>query len=81
MKRAISYLLIRLVLCFSEEADVLDEPGLDVFIVHKLAEDEELLPQELVGKIHLGDNGGGTNNQTHSGLREKEPQTDLIRHR
>lgn len=71
MKRATSYLLIRLVLCFSEEADVLDEPGLDVFIVHKLAEDVELLLQELVGEIHLRDNGGGTNNQIQSGLRGK----------
>lgn len=48
-----SYLLIRLVFCFSEEADVLDESRLDVFVVHKLAEDVKLLPQELVGKIHL----------------------------
>lgn len=48
-----SYLLIRLILCFSEEADVLDESGLDVFVIHKLAEDVELLSQELVGEIHL----------------------------
>lgn len=50
---AFSYLLIRLVLCFSEKADVLDESGLDVFVVHKLTEDVKLLPQELVGEIHL----------------------------
>ena len=50
---AFSYLLIRLVLCFSEEADVLDESRLDVLVVHKLAEDVKLLPQELVGEIHL----------------------------
>lgn len=48
-----SYLLIGLVLCFSEEADVLDESGLDVFVVHELTEDVKLLPQELVGEIHL----------------------------
>lgn len=51
--RDFSYLLIRLVLCFSEEADVLDESGLDVLVVHKLTEDVKLLPQELVGEIHL----------------------------
>lgn len=50
---AFSYLLIRLVLGFSEEADILDESGLDVFVVHKLAEDVKLLPQELIGEIHL----------------------------
>lgn len=48
-----SYLLIRLILCFSEEPDVLDESGLDVLIVHELAEYVKLLPQELVGKINL----------------------------
>lgn len=48
-----SYLLIRLILCFSEESDVLDESGLDVLIVHELAEYVKLLPQELVGKINL----------------------------
>ena len=51
--KPVSYLLIRLVLCLSEEADVLDESGLDVFVVHKLTEDVKLLPQELVGEIHL----------------------------
>lgn len=48
-----SYFLIRLVLCFSEESDVLDESGLDVLIVHELAEYVKLLPQELIGKINL----------------------------
>lgn len=48
-----SNLLIRLVFCLPEEADVLDEPRLDVFVVHELAEDVKLLPQELVGEIHL----------------------------
>lgn len=48
-----SHLLIRLVLCLPEEADVFDESRLDVFVVHKLAEDVKLLPQELVGEIHL----------------------------
>lgn len=47
------YLLIRLVLRFSEEADVLDESGLDVLVIHELAKDVKLLPQELVGEIHL----------------------------
>lgn len=42
-----------MVLCFSEEADVLNQSGLDVFVVHKLAEDVKLLPQELIGEIHL----------------------------
>lgn len=48
-----SYFLIRLVLCFSEESDVLDESGLDVLVVHELAEYVKLLPQELIGKINL----------------------------
>lgn len=48
-----SYFLIRLVLCFSEESDVLDESGLDVLIVHELAKYVKLLPQELIGKINL----------------------------
>lgn len=46
-------LLIRLVFSLPEEADVLDEPRLDVFVVHELAEDVKLLAQELVGEIHL----------------------------
>lgn len=52
-RQTFSHLLIRLVLCLSEEADVLDESGLDVFVVHELAEDVKLLAQELVGEIHL----------------------------
>ncbi|KAG7244474.1 hypothetical protein INR49_030126, partial [Caranx melampygus] len=32
----------------TEKADIFDESGLDVFIVHKLAEDVKLLTQELV---------------------------------
>lgn len=51
--RRCPYLLVRLVLCFSEESDVLDQPGLDVLIVHELAEDVKLLPQKLVGEINL----------------------------
>lgn len=47
------YLLIRLILYLSKEAYVLYESGLDVFIVHKLTKDVELLPQELVGEIDL----------------------------
>lgn len=53
MNKYFPYLLIGLILCFSEEADVLDESGLNVFIVHKLAKDVKFLPQELVGEIHL----------------------------
>lgn len=51
--KPVSYLLIRLVLRFSEKADVLDESGLDVFVIHKLAEDVKLLSQELISEIHL----------------------------
>lgn len=51
--RVFPHLLIRLVLCFSEEADVLDESGFDMFVIHKLTEDVKLLTQELVGEIHL----------------------------
>lgn len=47
------HLLIRLVLCFSEETYVFDESGLDVFVVHKLTEDVKLLLQKLIGEIHL----------------------------
>lgn len=50
---SLSYLLVRLVLCFSEEANVLDEPGFDVFVIHELTEDIKLLAQELVGEVHL----------------------------
>lgn len=46
-------LLIRLVFCLPEEADVLDEPRLDVLVIHELAEDVKLLTQELVGEIDL----------------------------
>lgn len=49
----VCYLLVRLVLGLPEEADILDESGLDVLIVHKLAEDVELLTQKLVGEVHL----------------------------
>lgn len=76
-----SYLLIRLVLCFSEEADVLDESGLDVFVVHKLAENVKLLTQELVGEIHLpkverrcaSDEGEGTT------LEATNPNGDVLK--
>lgn len=40
----VSHLLIGLVFGFPEKANVLDQTGLDVFIVHELAEDVELLP-------------------------------------
>lgn len=49
----LSHLLIRLILGFSEEADILDESGLDVFIVHELTEDVKLLAQELVSEVDL----------------------------
>lgn len=69
-----SYLLIRLILCFSEESDVLDESGLDVLIVHELAEYVKLLPQELVGKINLME-------QTWSDLRGQGTDAFLYTHR
>ena len=47
------YLLVGLVLGLPVEADVLDQPGLDVLVVHELAEDVELLAEELVGEVHL----------------------------
>lgn len=47
-----SYLLIGLVLSFSEEANVFDQSGLNVLVIHELAEDVKLLAQELVGEIH-----------------------------
>lgn len=50
---ALADLLIRLVFRLPEEADVLDEPRLDVLVVHELAEDVKLLAQELVGEIDL----------------------------
>ena len=31
----------------------LEEPGLDILIVHELREYEELLPQKLVGEVDL----------------------------
>ena len=34
----------------------LEESGLDVFIIHELGEDEELLSQKLVGKVYLSVN-------------------------
>lgn len=71
---SLSYLLIRLVLCFSEEADVLDESRLDVFVVHKLAEDIKLLPQELVGKIHLI---WGEGRKCFRRMRQTQKQADL----
>lgn len=49
----VANLLIRLILGFPEEAHVLDQPGLDVLVVHELTEYVEFLPQELVGEIHL----------------------------
>lgn len=45
--------MVRLILYLPEKADVLNEPGLDVFVIHELAEDVKLFPQELIGKIDL----------------------------
>lgn len=77
---SVSYLLIRLVLCFPEEANVLDESGLDVFVVHELTEDVELLAQELVGEIHLIERRVQLCNMLRETLcahiRKKRPQTD-----
>ena len=68
-----SHLLIRLVLCFPEEADVLDESGFDVFVVHKLTEDVKLLTQELVGEIHLMKAGRRRRTQVNNGDAQKNP--------
>lgn len=45
--------MVRLILYLPEKADVLNESGLDVFVIHELAEDVKLFPQELKGKIDL----------------------------
>lgn len=49
----LSYLLIGLIFGLPEEADVLDESGLDVLIIHKLTEDVELLPKKLICEVNL----------------------------
>lgn len=48
-----SYLVIILILNFSEESDIFDQPGFDVFIIHELAKDIKFLPQKLVREIYL----------------------------
>jgi len=39
---------------YLEEADVLEEPCLDVLVVEELGEDDKLLSKELVGKVDGG---------------------------
>ena len=38
---------------FSEKLPVLDEPRLNVLIIHELGEDEKLLAQKLECEVHL----------------------------
>lgn len=47
------YLVIILILDFPEESDVFDKSGFDMFIIHELAKNVKLFPQELVSKIYL----------------------------
>lgn len=49
------YLVIILVLDFSEESDVFDKSGFDMFIIHELAKNVKLFPQELVCEVYLED--------------------------
>ena len=48
-----SYLLIRLIFGLPKEADVLDESGLDMLVIHELTENVELLPEKLVCEVYL----------------------------
>lgn len=47
------YLVIILILDFPEESDVFDKSGFDMFIIHELAKNVKLFPQELVSEIYL----------------------------
>lgn len=49
------YLVIILILDFSEESDVFDKSGFDMFIIHELAKNVKLFPQELVSEVYLED--------------------------
>lgn len=50
------YLLVGLILGFPEEADVFDESGFDVLVIHELTENVELLAEELICEVHLQKN-------------------------
>lgn len=45
--------MIILILDFPEESDVFDKSGFDMFIIHELAKNVKLFPQELVSEIYL----------------------------
>lgn len=45
--------MVGLILGFPEEADVFDESGFDVLIIHELTENVELLAEELICEVHL----------------------------
>lgn len=47
------YLVIILIFDFPEESDVFDKSGFDMFIIHELAKNVKLFPQELVSEIYL----------------------------
>lgn len=48
-----TYLVVILILNFSKESDIFNQPGLDVFIIHELAKDIKFLSQKLVCEIYL----------------------------
>lgn len=47
------YLVIILILDFPEESDVFYKPGFDMFVVHELAKNIKLFPQELIREVDL----------------------------
>lgn len=59
------YLVIILILNFPEESDVFDKSGFDMFIIHELAKNVELFPQELVSEIYLGGKKKKKNKQSN----------------
>lgn len=48
-----AHLLVGLILGFPEKADVFDESGFDVLVIHELTENVELLAEELIREVHL----------------------------
>lgn len=52
-KIQVKYLVIILILDFSEKPNIFNQSRFDMFIIHKLAEYIELLFQKLVGEINL----------------------------
>lgn len=48
-----TYFLVGLILGFPEEADVFDESGFDVLVIHELTENVEFLAEELIREVHL----------------------------